>query len=314
MEERHLMAYTYDELVALQIEIEKETTLKTQEHYNKLFNEAKESENLSVTQPVQKLIKRALLPYQQAIEKYLEKYRTGKVIRYSIAAKKILELLDQLTIQELTYIAIKMIMNSLYHQVNRQKVAERISEALQNEVKLKYFKDINANYYDAVLAELTKRNARVDWKCSALSVSFHKKFEADFKKFTPREIYHVGLILLDLFKQSTGFIEYQKIYEKGKIKYYVTTTPDTLNWIEKANKTLEVLNPFFLPMVCPPKEWTSVYSGGYISPYLVKNKFIKNHNRDYLKHVDTLDMPEVYSAVNTIQATPWKINQKDEDS
>ena len=71
MEERHLMAYTYDELVALQIEIEKETTLKTQEHYNKLFNEAKESENLSVTQPVQKLIKRALLPYQQAIEKYL---------------------------------------------------------------------------------------------------------------------------------------------------------------------------------------------------------------------------------------------------
>ena len=310
MEEKALMTLNYDVLVALQIELEKETTLKTQENYNRLFNEAKENDNLSVTQPVQKLIKKALLPYQEAITDYIESYKQGKVIRYSIACKKLLELLNLLTIQEIAYISMKMIMNSLWHQVNRQKIAERIAEALQNEVKLKTYKQINADYYDTVLEELTKRNARVDWKCSALTVSFNKKFDANFQNFSHKEIFHLGLILLELFKTSTGFIEFQKLYEKGKTKFYVIATAETIEWIEKANKTLEVLNPFFLPMVCPPKEWTSVYSGGYISPYLVKNKFVKNYDKNYLKHLDTLDMPEVYSAVNTIQATPWKVNQR----
>lgn len=311
MEEKALMSLSYDELVALQIELEKETTLKTQENYNRIFNEARENENLAVTQSVQRLIKQALEPYSQAIDTYIEDYSSGKVVRYSVACKKLIELKKLLTTKEIAFITLKMITNSLYHQVNRQKLAERISEAIENELKLRIYKSINADYYDTVLAELKSRNARLDWKCKALTISFNKKFEADFQSFTHKEIYQLGLILLQIFKESTsGFIEYQKIYEKGKIKFFVTATPETLRWIEKANKILEILNPFFLPMICPPRDWTSVYSGGYISPYLVKNKLVKNPNKAYLKELDKRNMPEVYSAINTIQSTPWKINKK----
>ena len=310
MEEKELMTLSYNDLVALQIEIEKETTLKTQENYNRLFNEAKETDNLSVTQPVQRLIKKALIPYEEAIKAYIDKYNSGKAIRRAIACQKLNEITKELSTKEIAFISMRMIMNSLYHEINRQKIAERISEAIQNELKLKLFKQINADYYDVVLEELKSRNARLDWKCKVLSFSFNKKFEAKLKNFTHQEIFQLGLILLELFKQSTGFIEYQKIYEKGKTKYFVIATQDVLNWIEKANKTLELLNPFFLPMVCPPRDWTGVYSGGYISPYLVRNKFIKNHDKAYLKHIDKVNMPEVYTAVNTIQSTPWKINTK----
>lgn len=63
-------------------------------------------------------------------------------------------------------------------------------------------------------------------------------------------------------------------------------------------------------MVCPPRDWTGVLDGGYISPYLKKNKLVKNNNRDYLRKLATAEMPMVYEAINHIQATAWQVNSK----
>lgn len=298
-----------EDLIAQQIELEKEITLKTQENYRRLFEEAKEGDNLSCTQSVQRLLSKALVPYVEAIKEYENRYMSGKTVSTE-AAKALLKLKESLSIEQIAYVSMKIIFNSLYKELNRQKIAEKIIEALENEVKLKMFKQINADYYDTVMDELKKRNARIDWKCKALSISFNKKFAVDYKKINPRTVYRLGFILLELFRQSTELIEFHKVYEKGKIKIFVVAKTETLEWIEKTNSMLEVLHPFFLPMVCEPREWTGVYSGGYISPYLVKNKFVKNPNRDYLKTLDKIHMPEVYSAVNIIQSTSWQINKK----
>ena len=282
-------------------ELEKEITLKTQENYRRLFNEAKENDNLSCTQSVQRLLNKALVPYVQSINDYKQRYMKGKTVS-AAAAKALVQLLNSLSVEQIAYISMKIILNSLYKEINRQKIAEKIIEALENEVKLKLFKKINSDYYDAVMEELKKRNARIDWKCKALSISYNKKFEANYKGIDGRTVYKLGFILLELFRQSTELIEFNKVYEKGKIKIFVVARAETLEWIEKTNNFLEVLHPFFLPMVCEPREWTGVYSGGYISPYLVKNKFVKNPDKEYLKLLDKIQMPEVYQAVNTIQS------------
>lgn len=298
-----------EDLIAQQIELEKEITLKTQENYRKLFNDAKENDNLSCTQSVQRLLSKSLIPYAEAINNYQTRYASGKVVS-ATAAKALLKLRETLSIEQIAYVSMKIIFNSLYKVINRQKISEKIIEALENEVKLQLFRKINADYYDTVMEELKKRNARIDWKCKALSISFNKKFDADYQKIDNRTAFRLGFILLELFRQSTGLIEFNKVYEKGKIKIFVVAKTETLEWIEKTNNMLEVLHPFFLPMVCEPREWTGVYSGGYISPYLVKNKFVKNPDREYLKLLDKINMLEVYKAVNTIQATPWQINKK----
>lgn len=303
------MVKNNQDLIAQQIELEKEITLKTQENYRRLFNEAKENDNLSCTQSVQRLLNKALVPYVQSINDYKQRYMKGKTVS-AAAAKALVQLLNSLSVEQIAYISMKIILNSLYKEINRQKIAEKIIEALENEVKLKLFKKINSDYYDAVMEELKKRNARIDWKCKALSISYNKKFEADYKGIDGRTVYKLGFILLELFRQSTELIEFNKIYEKGKIKIFVVARAETLEWIEKTNNFLEVLHPFFLPMVCEPREWTGVYSGGYISPYLVRNKFVKNPDKEYLKLLDKIQMPEVYQAVNTIQSTPWQINYK----
>lgn len=303
------MTINNEDLIAQQIELEKEITLKTQENYRKLFNDAKENDNLSCTQSVQRLLSKSLIPYTGAINNYQTRYASGKVVS-ATAAKALLKLRETLSIEQIAYVSMKIIFNSLYKVINRQKISEKIIEALENEVKLQQFRKINADYYNTVMEELKKRNARIDWKCKALSISFNKKFDADYQKIDNRAAFRLGFILLELFRQSTGLIEFNKVYEKGKIKIFVVAKTETLEWIEKTNNMLEVLHPFFLPMVCEPREWTGVYSGGYISPYLVKNKFVKNPNREYLKLLDKIDMPEVYKAVNTIQATPWQINKK----
>ena len=113
-----------------------------------------------------------------------------------------------------------------------------------------------------------------------------------------------------MFIETTGLAEYQDYYQKGKHLKSIVPTKKLLEYIEDLNNKFEVMNPQFLPMVCEPKEWNGLFSGGYISPYLKRNKLIKNNSKDYLETIKNLEMPIVYNAINHLQKTSWQINQK----
>ena len=97
---------------------------------------------------------------------------------------------------------------------------------------------------------------------------------------------------------------------KNKHLKYLIPANQLVAWMEQTNAKLELLQPFFLPMICKPKEWTSVLDGGYISPYLKRNKLVKNNSKEYLQKLETMEMPIVYEAINHLQDTEWQINRK----
>lgn len=64
-------------------------------------------------------------------------------------------------------------------------------------------------------------------------------------------------------------------------------------------------------MVIPPKPWTSPFSGGYYSELKRPLSFVRLPSNKKVKQIyGEVDMPNVYKAVNAIQATPWRINRK----
>lgn len=70
------------------------------------------------------------------------------------------------------------------------------------------------------------------------------------------------------------------------------------------------------PMIIPPKDWTSYEDGGYYGDLasftsLLRLKYLDTiFGKQYKRRLMQLDIPQVYKAVNSIQATPWVINKQ----
>ena len=69
-----------------------------------------------------------------------------------------------------------------------------------------------------------------------------------------------------------------------------------------------LLVPYHYPMVIPPKPWTDLYDGGYLSKIQHPLTMVKSKGPAHLAQLEAADLSDVADAINTIQATPWRVN------
>lgn len=296
-----------EEPVKQQIELEKKMTQCSIDNYRRELERAKQTKTYSCTGVATKLISRILDDYANKIRIYLDDYSKGKAVRSTLAADVISRLNN---VEVAAYLTSKIILNSMWAKIPTQAMYKAIGQAIEDEYKMREFKSENAHYYKTIQEDLNKRGAKANRKKNITTGVFNKRLDFHVDRWTITEKFQTGLILTKLFVDSTGLAQFEDRYKKNKhIKFLVPTT-ELVKWCETMNEKLEVMQPFFLPMVCQPKEWTSILEGGYISPYLKKNKLIKNNSRDYLKKLETAKMPIVYEAVNHLQNTEWQVNRR----
>ncbi|MCM1074035.1 MAG: hypothetical protein NC334_09535, partial [Bacteroides sp.] len=264
--------------IAVQIELEKQMTQLSISSYQRELDTAKRNGLFGCTKVSTKLLSRILDDFSKNIEKYLKDYTKGKAVRSTMAA----ELINRLNnVEVVAYISAKVILNSLYLKNPVQSVYKAIGQALEDEFKMREFKDENSHYYKTIQEDLNKRGAKANRKKTITSNVFNKRLDFHLERWSITEKFQTGMVLVHLFIASTGLIEFQDRYKKGKHIKTIIPSSEFTKWIENTSEKLEVMQPFFLPMVCPPKPWTSVFEGGYVSPYLKRNKLIKNNDREY---------------------------------
>ena len=294
-------------MIEQQIELEKKMTQCSINTYRNELEKNKNQGNFSCTPTATKLISRILENFTQAIKQYVEDYSAGKAVRSTIAANVINRLND---IDSVAYLTSKIILNSMWSKTSIQAMYKAIGQGIEDEYKMRAFKNENSHYYKSIQEDLNKRGAKANRKKNITTGVFNKRLDFHLDQWTITEKFQTGLVLTRLFVDSTGLCEFEESYKKRKHYKFLVPTRELVEWVESTNEKLEVMQPFFLPMVCPPKDWTGILDGGYISPYLKKNKLIKNNSKDYLKKLSTAPMPMVYEAINHIQATSWQINSK----
>lgn len=128
------------------------------------------------------------------------------------------------------------------------------------------------------------------------------------KSMTPTRI---GLLLFQLLEQSSGGLLYiDSVYLKGKTHNRLFLSEQAREQLEGAHRMSALHHPAYLPMVVPPRPWTSPYHGGYLDPKGLPLRLINAHrvNRNYLAELKFREMPAVYTAVNALQDTAWRIN------
>jgi DNA-directed RNA polymerase len=118
----------------------------------------------------------------------------------------------------------------------------------------------------------------------------------------------IGSLLIQLFSESTGLVAIETLpVAQGRTSTLVRPTESCRDWLENSHARCELLAPVRMPMVCPPRDWTNPFNGGYLTPKL-RQPMVKTRNRGYLTELKEWDMPWVYASVNALQATEWAVN------
>lgn len=294
-------------MIEKQIELEQQMTQSSIDCYRRELEKAKLNKTFGCTPVATKLLSRILDSFTEAIKHYLAEYSIGKAVRSTLAAETINRLND---VETVAYLTAKIILNSLYIKIPIQGLYKAIGQGIEDEFKMREFKNENIHYYKSIQEDLNKRGAKANRKKNITTGVFNKRLDFHLDRWTVTEKFQTGLVLTKLFVESTGLVDFEIHYKKNKSIKTIIPTEELVEWISNVNDKLEVMQPLFIPMVCKPKDWVSVFEGGYISPYLKKNKLIKNNSRDYLKQLETASMPIVYEAINHLQNTEWQINKK----
>jgi len=148
-------------------------------------------------------------------------------------------------------------------------------------------------------------NPVVDAKGNAKVGATSETFNQDTK-------YQVGSSLIGILVEETGLFAMTDLFKGGKWFKTLRPTADFQAWLEAHHSEVALARPFYIPMVCPPRPWTGEYSGGYLSNEGSRRDSVIRTRRKKL--LDKLVGPhleaEVYPALNSVQNTAWRINQR----
>ena len=255
----------------------------------------------SITSAGKSMVSQTIQPLAQAIVDF---YNDSRIGRPHIAFVMTKDIEPETT----AVIVAKHIINTLTMKKALTATAISLGEKIETEVAMGTFAEANPQLFATVKRNLDKRTFNYAYRRRKFRESALRDDNGQWLKWSTNEKLQVGNVFIDLMIKSTGLLEVGTETMRGKKRKILRHTAKTLEWISKREAHTELLNPEYLPTIMPPKDWTDVEGGGYITNLLPKLDLVKVKNKRFKKELRNIDMPEVYKAVNTMQKTPFRIN------
>ena len=245
--------------------------------------------------------------FLEEVKEYCKISQRGRAVRSTEAATAI----TAVTPEKAVAITAQTALSSVFAGItNYQAIVYEIGQQCANENKMAEFKAENPAYYNKAIKNLNSRSAKSSWKLVALTHVFAQNLDFKADTWTHSRKAHTGQVLLEIFAETTGLIEFHNYIVNGKNRREVVATKELLKIVEDISFKLSFLHPQTLPMVAKPKAWKSIYGGGYLTENFKHLKLIKNNSRSYLEKLFKHNMPIVYGGINHQQNTGFRINSK----
>ena len=297
-----------------QIELEKQSIEITSDRYKKALRDMEKRGRAGETKPVILLISRATESLAKAIEDWIEPkdksqgWNAGRKASTRTIMKEL-----ELSPFEIAFCTLKVIFNHVVSEktdMTRQTaLCMSLSEQLQHETNYRRFKKSEPKMLRAIQTHVRH-------------IDTHKYKELEFVEkamvdkgmalciIEQEDKLRLGHKLLELAIEYTGMFVSKKIrISKNKSPFIIQVSEEVMKFIDDSSDLLAFFTPTYRPMVVPPVNWTSLYTGGYLTehpkwkPDLIRRMTIKQH-RD-LAHEK---LTKVREAVNVAQQTKWAIN------
>lgn len=276
------------------------------ERYRKSVDQAEDQNRVSDTGYGRRLMQRLVQPVSDALKEVVKDTRPGNYGKY----KSLIRGLDP---DVLAYIGVKTVLDNLHAGCTVTSVVMNIGLRIEDEIRFSSFRDINPEYYDALMRDFNKKNTKAyrHMRNVLTVVSAKKGFKWDSWAKTSRV--GVGSIILNAITTSTDLVEITRKRAGSSMRsaYILVPTDEAVEWISSYHAFKSILHPYTKPCVIQPDEWAGLYNGGYWSqPMRMRHPLIKGLNKDQKKFVEDHDLHRVYTAVNKVQNTAWRVNTR----
>lgn len=235
-------------------------------------------------------------------------------------ANRAADYLSLVTPEEAAFIIARTTLDSLTQNKMEQTVAVDIGRRLEEELRLRAYHASLPALFDTIVRDHKERGISPKHTKRVIQNRL-KKAGVEWNEWPEVDCLHVGMKGIMLFA-ACEFPEIGPIIErvemkvrtarKHKASVRVAFAPGALKLVETRRELSALLTPGFLPTVIPPAPWSTPFRGAYHTEWVNprSRRLVKTRNMNYLKDLRATVMPDVYRAVNIVQATSWKINRK----
>lgn len=183
----------------------------------------------------------------------------------------------------------------------------RLCFMVADHVKTERYFDVLKNQHRDVFKEMERY--RKHWDRWAVTRARKKAGLADLDWDQSVRVW-TGYKILELVITHTDVFEYKKVWIGGRQQAVLVLSEDVRRDLEDQHEDCELLQPFALPMVVPPKDWDPevLDDGGYL---FIPQTFVKQHRG--INRLDEYRNAGIYrpvAAVNLLQSTAWRINRR----
>jgi DNA-directed RNA polymerase len=296
-----------------QIDLERDSHHLGIERYRKKLLEARSKKVGSSLKPERSIMLAAITKYVDYLQQERDKQQSKENKFRKPLAMKLIEDVDP---EVVAYIVANEVVNGLSDGRRVMDVYSAIASAINDHKLLKEFSKKNQRLYAYAIKKVNE-SSNVKYKRNSLK---HYAHYAGYRQERDRRKSLVlGAGLLTAFIQVTGIVEIHRVAGRTKCNQgrghsskreslFLKATPEITSWLQEKHDELELLRPFFQPMIVPPCPWTTTMDGGYRT---MTTPFVKGYSVDELHDLNTKhDLSTVYKAVNAVQNTAWKINKR----
>ena len=268
-------------------------------------NKARDLEIESTTGPGQRLLSEAVKLMGEGLTRWLKeaKDKPGSLHRAY-------KYLTQLPPKVIAAITARCILDCISQQRKITATAINVARLLEDEVKFLYLQENEPALWRHIHRQVDRHKS---YETKAKFIKNTAKYnEIILEGWPKKEAVAVGLVCIELLRQSTGIIEISTRRDtRGRSATIIRATEDILDWIKKSHGKSEILKPMLMPMVEKPRDWgPNDREGGYLNTSFSNRGLVKTTDHNYSSQLTNLDMPKVYTAINGLQNTGFIVDNR----
>ena len=223
------------------------------------------------------------------------------------------KLLRTVDADKIAMFSLTVIISAVYEEVSVARVVQKIGTMIEDDLRFTKFYLEQPEFFEHLERDMNNRKTgNYRYRQRVLNHAM-KKSGIQWVKWDTTTLCGVGELVLRLTLSATDLVK-KEVVQVGKYKQTVlTSTEEVDDWIKNSDEAIAVMLPDRMPCLIPPLDWEDELSGGYHTPRLrMTTPLVKTRqgisgkiHKDILSEVE---MPKVYSAINAMQKTAWKIN------
>jgi DNA-directed RNA polymerase, mitochondrial len=266
-------------------------------------DKAAEQEEVALP-PGRQLLKQIIVPVARHIEEAKESASAGRAGR----SGKAMPMLNLMEAEAIAYITARAAINGATKRLSLARLATDVAEGLRDHLNYDSIKRNEPAFFRSLMKANQKAgNYGKTWRTKIRRAM--KSVEELLVTWSIADRIQIGTKCLELLVGAVPDL-FEIVREPnpktGRQELVLRPTAKLTDWFERMHGRCELLNPIHLPMVVPPKPWTTPFSGGYLGG---RAWLVKGASRPFLEDLAAVDMPLVYKALNDVQSTAWRINR-----